>query len=99
VLEEEHVMLKSFLGAGIVMAVLAGAAQAQQVVKQEPRAGALRPGEKILVDNGKCPKGQVMEVSGGTRPSQAQMRAQAAAGGNVNAGGQARERRCVPRPS
>ena len=36
-----------------------------QVLKQEPPMGSIRAGETVLVDNGKCPKGQVMAVTGG----------------------------------
>jgi hypothetical protein len=36
-----------------------------QVLKTEPKMGALKEGQRVLVDNGKCPKGQVMEVIGG----------------------------------
>jgi hypothetical protein len=70
----------------------------QQIYKQEPRLQLLNPGEKILVDNGECPKGQILEISGGNAPTRAQMNASAAAGSNVYAGGQARQRRCVTRP-
>jgi hypothetical protein len=86
-------------GALFAFGLSVGAVNAQQILKAEPRTGDMMPGQKVLVDNGKCPKGQVQEVTGGIRPSAQQMRAQAAAGGNVNAGGQAREYRCVPRPS
>jgi hypothetical protein len=70
----------------------------QQIYKEEPRLQLLNPGEKILVDNGECPKGQILEILGGNAPNRAQMNATAAAGGDVYAGGQARQRRCVPRP-
>jgi hypothetical protein len=45
-------------------AVLAAPASAQ-VLKQEPPMGKLKHGEKVLVDNGKCPSGKIMEVTGG----------------------------------
>jgi hypothetical protein len=71
---------------------------AQQMQKTEPKN--LRTGEKVLVDNGKCPKGQVQEVTGGRRPSARRggNRAAFAAGTDVNAGGQRRQRSCVARP-
>jgi hypothetical protein len=78
--------------------LLADAASAQEILKREPPAGGLNPGQKILVDNGRCPKGQVMEVTGGNLPSRAQRNAAAAAGGNVNAGGSPRQYNCVARP-
>ena len=95
--------MKLLLAAGTCAAfLLAGAANAQQIVKEEPRAGALMPGQKILVDNGKCPKGQVQEVtggSGGTGTTGRGNNAAAAAGGGQFAGAQQRQYRCVPRPS
>jgi len=46
--------------------LLAATAQAQtNVLKQEPRMGALKEGEVVLVDDGRCPKGQVRRVVGG----------------------------------
>ena len=47
----------------IVAASLAAPAYAQ-ILKQEPPMGKLMPGVKVLVDNGKCPKGQIQEVTG-----------------------------------
>lgn len=49
------------IGALVVLA-----ACSPQIVKQEPKPGALRTGEIILVDDGSCPAGQVKEVTGGT---------------------------------
>jgi len=37
----------------------------QQVLDQEPPRGALQTGQKVLVDDGRCPEGQVTEVTGG----------------------------------
>ena len=45
---------------------LAGGALAQEVLKREPPFGSIRPGTTVLVDNGRCPKGQIMEVTGGS---------------------------------
>ena len=36
-----------------------------QYLKREPAMGALKPGQRVLVDDGRCPKGQVSEVIGG----------------------------------
>jgi hypothetical protein len=48
------------------VAVLLAVSPAQgELLKTEPKMGALREGQRVLVDNGKCPKGQVMEVIGG----------------------------------
>lgn len=45
--------------------VLASSAVAQTPLLQEPPMGALKPGQIVLVDDGKCPKGQVRQVVGG----------------------------------
>ena len=58
---------------------------AQEILKHEPQLGTLRPGMAVYVDNGRCPAGQVMEVTAGTF-------------GNRNGHAQPRGRRCVPRP-
>jgi uncharacterized protein DUF6719 len=45
---------------------VAGTAGAQaQYLKKEPAMGAMKPGERVLVDDGRCPKGQISEVIGG----------------------------------
>ena len=45
---------------------LAGTVTAQaQYLKREPAMGALKPGQRVLVDDGRCPKGQISEVIGG----------------------------------
>lgn len=67
--------------------VVAGPALAQQILRAEPPAGGLRTGEVVLVDNGRCPKGQIMKVTGSFF-----------AGGRNSASGPPRQRECVPRP-
>ena len=54
------------------IAVLAGFAAfatddaaAAAVLKAEPPMGALKPGQRVLVDDGSCPKGQILELIGG----------------------------------
>ena len=51
--------------AATVATAFLGASADAQVLKQEPPMGSIRAGETVLVDNGKCPKGQVMAVTGG----------------------------------
>ncbi|HWV43473.1 MAG TPA: DUF6719 family protein [Pseudorhodoplanes sp.] len=46
-------------------ALFQGTADAQQVLKREPAMGAMREGERVLVDDGTCPGGQIKEVIGG----------------------------------
>jgi Family of unknown function (DUF6719) len=41
------------------------AASASTIVKQEPPAGGLRYGQRLLVDDGSCPAGQLKELVGG----------------------------------
>lgn len=76
------------LTAAIVAVIMQFSASAcAQVLKQEPPMGSIRAGETVLVDNGKCPKGQVMAVTGGN---------------HVKAGGKSdvvRRRTCVKAPN
>jgi hypothetical protein len=71
----------------IALALLAGLAlcteaRAQQtIVSREQDIGDLRLGQRVLVDDGSCPAGQVKEIKG------AQM----------TASGVVRTRKCVPR--
>jgi hypothetical protein len=51
--------------AAAAASALPGALADAQVLRQEPPMGSIRAGETVLVDNGKCPKGQVMAVTGG----------------------------------
>jgi hypothetical protein len=42
-------------------------AKAQQILKREPPMGALRgPSDVVFVDDGRCPRGQIKRVTGGT---------------------------------
>ena len=52
-----------------------------QTLTTEREIGELRLGQRVLVDDGTCPAGQVKEV----------------AGANMTAAGVTRARRCVPR--
>ena len=64
--------------------LMAGAAEAR-ILKHEPPMGALKEGQRVLVDDGSCPAGQIKEVIGGN---------------HVKAGGYKhveRQRRCIPR--
>lgn len=56
------------LGVVLSLALLAGPAAAQQIYRREPAKGLILPGHKVLVDNGRCPRGQILEVTGGTNP-------------------------------
>ena len=53
------------------------------ILTREPASGELRLGQRVYVDDGSCPAGQVKEV----------------AGANLTASGVVRSRQCVPRTS
>lgn len=75
---------RRYLLGGLFFLISASPALSQTIYKREPPPGELRTGHKILVDDGKCPRGQIKEVTGGTR---------------VNGmPGVERTRTCVPRP-
>ena len=57
-----------------------------KTVKQEPAMGKMKEGERLLVDDGSCPAGQIKEVIGGNHVK---------AGGNKQT---ERTRRCIPKP-
>jgi hypothetical protein len=77
------------LPAIIVLFVVAagGSAETAETLKQEPPAGALRPGQIVLVDDGSCPAGQIKQVTGGSNLSK----------GQPVAGGVGRGRTCIQR--
>jgi len=52
-----------------------------QVVSREQDIGDLRLGQRVMVDDGSCPAGQIKEVSGST----------------MTASGVVRVRKCIPR--
>jgi hypothetical protein len=65
----------------VAMAVaMAGAAFAEQVARESDIV-ELRLGQRILVDDGSCPAGQILEVSGST----------------LTATGVTRVKKCIPR--
>jgi hypothetical protein len=67
-----------------------GYAEAATMLRAEPPKGKLPVGETVYVDNGRCPHGKVLEVTGGGNHS---LRT-----GNVTAGAK-RSYRCVVRPA
>lgn len=75
----------SLIGAALILLGVAADSAVAQVVKREPPLGALRPGQRLLVDDGTCGPGQIKEVIGGN---------------HVKVGGHdqiVRERRCIRR--
>jgi hypothetical protein len=57
-------MISRLMLTGIALALGAAPAQAK-ILTREPPLGALQEGETVLVDNGQCPKGEIMAVTGG----------------------------------
>jgi len=67
--------------------IVAAPLHAATVLKTEPPMGALREGERVLVDDGSCGAGKIKEVIGGNHVK---------VGGNRHV---VRIHRCIPRPS
>jgi hypothetical protein len=67
--------------AALALLVFASSALAQQAVMREQDIVDLRLGQRVLVDDGSCPAGQIKEVSGS----------------QMTASGIVRTRKCVPR--
>ena len=68
------------LSAGLILWLLAAPAAAEQVSREQDIAD-LRLGQRVLVDDGSCPQGQIKEVSGS----------------QMTATGVLRTRKCIPR--
>lgn len=47
-----------------VLAILTTPAFAQKVLQREPPNNALGTGKRVLVDDGSCPSGQILQVIG-----------------------------------
>jgi len=69
------------LPASLVLWLLASPAAAQQVVPNERNIVELRLGQRILVDDGSCPAGQIKEILGS----------------QMTTSGVLRTRKCIPR--
>jgi hypothetical protein len=67
--------------------VLAPVSAGAQVLKKEPAPGQLANGERVLVDDGTCPAGQIKEVVGGSGLGKD--------GRRVSGGSAQRTRRCI----
>lgn len=68
------------LAAGLILTTAQALALAQQVGREKDIL-ELRLGQRVLVDDGTCPTGQIKEVSGA----------------KMTTAGIARERKCIPR--
>jgi len=67
--------------AALALLVFASSALAQQAVMREQDIVDLKLGQRVLVDDGSCPAGQIKEVSGS----------------QMTTSGIVRTRKCVPR--
>jgi hypothetical protein len=67
--------------------IAGGSASAVEMLKKEPPDGALKSGQRVLVDDGSCPRGKVKEVIGGSNLRDGSGR------------GSKRRRHCIDRPS
>jgi hypothetical protein len=61
------IAMKAVIAICAMLTLTAATASAQPVLKREPAAGGLRAGKRVLVDDGSCPKGQIKQVTGGSR--------------------------------
>ncbi len=76
-----HIKRFSFSGlGGLALLALASPAMAQQVSREQDIVD-LRLGQRVLVDDGTCPAGQIKEVSGS----------------HMTDSGVLRTRKCIPR--
>ncbi|MBI5322278.1 DUF6719 family protein [Bradyrhizobium sp.] len=79
-----HFPLQALIVTALSTTMLA-AAIAATVLKAEPPMGALKEGQRVLVDDGSCGPGQIREVIGGNHTK---------VGGKSNI---IRQYRCIPR--
>ena len=57
---------KLVLGLSIAaMTSLVASLAIAEVLKRDPPMGALKPGQRVLVDDGSCPAGQIKQLIGG----------------------------------
>ena len=61
-------MWKPMLCAALLSgATLVSAQQGSEVLKEEPANLALRKGQVVYVDDGKCPAGEIKKITGGNQ--------------------------------
>lgn len=68
-------------GAGLIVGAAAVSARAQTLPHREPPEGELRLGQRVYIDDGSCPAGQIKQVTGA----------------RLTPNGVVRERECVAR--
>jgi hypothetical protein len=81
-MEVRHTMRQAiWILGGVALIALAAPAVADQIFPREQDIPDLRLGQRIMVDDGSCPAGQIKQVIGT----------------NLTAAGITRARKCVPR--
>ena len=73
----------------LVFASLTTSAFATEILKHEPARGTLAAGDRVLVDDGTCPRGKIKEVTAGANRSLSR---------GSSRGGPKRTERCVASP-
>ena len=58
---------KPALCAALLAAAAVAGAQTGDILKEEPANLALRKGQVVYVDDGKCPAGQIKKITGGNQ--------------------------------
>lgn len=51
----------------LTVTTVASAQQAAEILKEEPANLALRKGQVVYVDDGKCPAGEIRKITGGNQ--------------------------------
>lgn len=51
----------------LTVTTVASAQQASEILKEEPANLALRKGQVVYVDDGKCPAGEIRKITGGNQ--------------------------------
>jgi tetratricopeptide (TPR) repeat protein len=81
------------IAGGVILITALHAQVAQAQLRAEPPAGQLRSGQRVLVDDGSCPAGQIKEVIGGNNLKTVNVGCGGLA--TVSRGGSQRQRRCI----
>ncbi len=79
--------------AGVILTTALHVPVANAQLRSEPPAGQLRAGQRVLVDDGSCPAGQIKEVVGGSNLKTVNVGCGGLA--TVSRGGSHRQRRCI----
>ena len=65
IIHQQGAAISTSLSLALIVFFWAAPAFAQQIFTREPPPGGLALGQIILVDDGRCPKGQIKQVTGG----------------------------------